>query len=81
MFKVEISNETAESLFQDILVQDYQRLLESIDELLQKKGLAAYEEEDLNNNMRYVEAMRVLMEYYLPYDQMRKLIGETTAGE
>lgn len=78
MVKVEICDETADSLFRDILIQDYRSLQISIDQLLQKKGLAAYEEEDLRNDMRYVEAMRVLMEYYLPYDQMRKVLGETT---
>ena len=78
MFKVQISDETADSLFRDILVQDYKGLQKNIDELLQKQGLEAYEKVDLTNDMRYVEAMRVLMEYYLPYDQMRKLLGETT---
>jgi hypothetical protein len=80
MFKVEISDETTESLFRDILIQDYRGLLESIDELLQKKGLAAYEEEDLKNNMRYVEAMRVLMEYYLPAYKAQELMSETTSN-
>ena len=81
MFKVEISDETADSMFRDILIQDYRGLQNSIDELLQKKGLEAYEEEDLRNDMRYVEAMRVLMEYYLPYDQMRKILGETATSK
>jgi len=82
MFKVEISNETAESLFQDILIQDYRGMKKDIVALSARlDDLAAYEIEDLKNDQRWLAAMQILLEYYLPHDKMKELIDEATVSQ
>jgi len=80
MYKIEISDETAESMFRDILIEDYRRLRNDIYDLTNKAvehgELQPYEQEDLDGNKRWFEAMKVLMEYYLPYSDAEKIIGE-----
>ena len=76
MWKIEVSDETVDSLFRDILVEDYHRLRSDIYELSNRENLPQFEHEDLENNKRYFEAIKVLMEYYLPYDKAQAIIGE-----
>lgn len=81
MYTVKISAETAESMFKDILIQDYHGLCAEVDKLLHRDGLAAYEEEDLRNDLRWIEAMKTLMEYYLTVQEREELLGEAATGE
>jgi predicted alpha/beta hydrolase len=77
MFQVDISDETADSLFRDILVQDYRGLQDQIKELQSRsETLPEWEAEDLAANLRWVSAIRTLFEYYLPHDQAQKIINE-----
>ena len=80
MYKIEISDETAESMFRDILVEDYRRIRNDIYDLTNKaveKGeLKPFEQEDLENNKEYFEAMKVMLGYYLPQNDADAIIGE-----
>jgi hypothetical protein len=76
MFKIAISDETADSLVRDILSDDYLRLKQDIEALERKGDLESYEQIDLENNRRYVAALVVILEYYLPqqeYDRLHTL--------
>jgi hypothetical protein len=82
MLKLEITNDTAESLFQDILIQDYRGMKKDIAALTARLDtLAEYEIEDLKNDQRWLNAMQIMMEYYLPHDQMKELIDEATVSK
>jgi hypothetical protein len=80
MYKIEISSETAESMFRDILIEDYRRIRSDIYDLTNKaveKGqLSSYEQDDLDNNKHYLEAMKVMLGYYLPETEANIIIGE-----
>lgn len=80
MFTIEITDETVDSLFRDILVEDYRRIRNDIygltNRAIEKGKLTEYEQEDLDNNKRYFEAMKVLLGYYLPESDAEKIIGE-----
>ena len=65
MYTITIADDTADALFRDILVADYQRLLKDIGELEAQGQLAEYQQADLVDNRRYAAAMAVMMEYYI----------------
>ena len=80
MYKIEISDETAESMFRDILVEDYRRIRGDIYDLtnraVEKGELLPFEQEDLDNNKQYFEAIKVMLGYYLPQSEADIIIGE-----
>ena len=80
MYKIEISDETAESMFRDILVEDYRRIRNDIYDLtnraVENGELKSFEQEDLENNKEYFEAMKVMLGYYLPQTDADAIIGE-----
>jgi hypothetical protein len=80
MYKIEISDETAESMFRDILVEDYRRIRNDIYDLtnraVENGELKFFEQEDLENNKEYFEAMKVMLGYYLPQTDADAIIGE-----
>ena len=80
MYKIEISDETAESMFRDILIEDYRRIRNDIYDLtnraVEKGELKPFEQEDLENNKEYFEAMKVMLGYYLPQTDADAIIGE-----
>ncbi len=75
MFKIEITDETADALFRDVLVQDYKRLVQDILASSSKLSLEKHEQEDLAEWIRYRDAIKVMMEYYFPYEQYLELVG------
>jgi hypothetical protein len=80
MYKIEISDETAESMFRDILVEDYRRIRNEIYTLTNKAvehgELKSFEQEDLVDSKSYLEAMKVMLGYYLPQSEADIIIGE-----
>jgi hypothetical protein len=80
MYKIEISDETAESMFRDILIEDYRRVRGEIYALNERRiaegSLPNYAQEDYEASTRFFEAMKVLMEYYLPFSDAKAIIGE-----
>ena len=80
--KVEISDETADSLMRDMLVKDYGYMLQDIKDIEKRKAngkLEPYTEYDLENNKMFVEAFETLLKYYLPFTEANALIKEMRA--
>jgi hypothetical protein len=75
MLQIEISDESAYILVCDILIQDYAGLTKSIQNLEDLPDLEDFQQEDLKDNRRYREAMAVMLEYYLPYEQWKAVVG------
>lgn len=65
MFNITITDETADALFREILIQDYRGLRDDIKKLESQKNLDALDSEDLANNKKYLAAMEGIMEYYI----------------
>jgi hypothetical protein len=79
MVKIEISNETADSLIRDILVNDYRSLINDIAKLESNlPNLKPFELEDLDNDRTFVEGFKIILKYYLTYDEYTELFNETT---
>lgn len=68
---IDISDDTADALFRDILITDYRGLRKQIYELHQRGTLPDFEREDLENAIRYYEAIKIMMEYYLPQHEVQ----------
>ncbi len=65
--KVELTSEAVDGLMQSILLQDYRGLCEDINRLEGSDSLKEHQQQDLDHNHRYREAMEVLMEYYIGF--------------
>jgi hypothetical protein len=54
-----------DGLIKSILIQDYQGLLEDTDRLSKLENKVVHQLKDLEDNLRYINAMETLMEYYI----------------
>lgn len=78
-YNITIEDEAVESLFREILVQDYRSLMTDVRVLKKKRkmsGLEFYEQQDLDNNLHYKNAIEVMLTYYLPHDKAQNIIKE-----
>ena len=76
MYKVELTDETVEMIFRDILVEDYIRLCRDIKELEANEGkLESWEREDLENNKYYRKGFKKILRYYLVHNEAEELIN------
>lgn len=64
---VDLNNEAVDSLVKSILVQDYQGLLDDTKRLKQIKNKATFQLQDIEHNLRYIDAMETLLEYYVGF--------------
>lgn len=64
--QIKISSETADRLVVDILRNTYEGLTENNIELLAKKSLEKYEEEDLKNNAEMLPHLEKVLRYFSP---------------
>jgi hypothetical protein len=71
--KVELTSEAVDGLMHSILLQDYQGLCTDIDRLESTPELAQYQQDDLDHNYRYRNAMEILLEYYVGFDWKEKI--------
>ena len=79
MYKIEVSDETAGAIFNDMLIQDYRRLKQEIKSLEERlTELKSFEYEDLCNDRAYEAAMKLMLTYYLTQDRYQELFNETT---
>ena len=62
---IDLNNEAVDGLIKSILIQDYQGLLEDTDRLNKLENKGVHQLKDLEHNLRYVNAMETLMEYYI----------------
>jgi len=51
-------------------------LRDQIYELRKQGQLPDFEKEDLENSIRYFEAIKIMMEYYLPYSEAQSIQEE-----
>jgi hypothetical protein len=76
-YNVELNDEAMDAIFRNILVEDYRRLKEDIKRLKKKHkndGLKTFEYEDLINNIRFRDAMKVLIGYYFAHEEAQTII-------
>ena len=66
--KVELTSEAVDGLMRSILMQDYRGIVEDTNRLKKVKDKQTYQLQDIENNLRYIDAMEVLMEYYVGFD-------------
>ena len=64
---VELNNEAIDGIIKSLLVQDYKGLCSDIENLESAETLQDYQQQDLEHNYRYRDAMEVLMEYYVGF--------------
>jgi hypothetical protein len=62
---IDLNNEAVDGLIKSILIQDYQGLLEDTDRLNKLENKGVHQLKDLEHNLRYINAMETLMEYYI----------------
>jgi len=72
---LELSVETCDRLFRDILVQNYRDNLGEIAELESKDSLGHWEIRDLIEMIERSRAMEVLIKYYFPESEYIGIIG------
>ena len=73
---IEISNETVDSLFRDMLIKDYGYMIEDIKRLEAREELPKHLKEDLEHNIELAGAFETLLRYYLPITEANELIVE-----
>ena len=66
--QVELTGEAVDGLMRSILLQDYRGLVEDTERLKKLKNKASYQLQDIEHNLRYIDAMEVLMEYYVGFN-------------
>lgn len=71
--QVELTNEAVDGLMQSILLQDYRGIVEDTRRLQMVKKKAAYQMQDIEHNLRYIDAMETLMEYYIGFNWKDRL--------
>lgn len=63
--KVELNNDAVDALLKSVLLQDYKCLTKDIQRLSKLENSFEYQKEDLENNLRYIQAMETILEYYV----------------
>jgi hypothetical protein len=72
---IEISSDTADQLFNDMLIRDYKMIWSDIQALQNMPKLADFQREDLENSQQIIAAMAVMAEYYIGHDWQERVIG------
>jgi len=76
-YNVELDTEAMDAIFRTILVEDYHRIKEDIKRLKKKhkaEGLKTFEYEDLINDIRFRDAMKVLIGYYFAHSEAQEIL-------
>jgi hypothetical protein len=55
------------------LIQDYKGIVDDTRRLQKVKDKQSYQLQDIEHNLRYIDAMETLMEYYIGFDWKDKL--------
>lgn len=71
--KVDLTSDAVDGLMKSILIQDYKGLIDDTDRLKKLENKAKFQSQDIEHNLRYIDAMEVLMEYYVGFDWKNQL--------
>ena len=66
--QVELTGEAVDGLMRSILLQDYRGIVEDTERLKKLENKASYQLQDIEHNLRYIDAMETLMEYYVGFN-------------
>ena len=66
--QIELTGEAVDGLMRSILLQDYRGIVEDTERLKKLQNKASYQLQDIEHNLRYIDAMEVLMEYYVGFN-------------
>ena len=66
--QVELTSEAVDGLMRSILLQDYRGIVEDTNRLKKLKNKAPYQLQDIEHNLRYIDAMETLLEYYVGFN-------------
>jgi hypothetical protein len=66
--QVELTSEAVDGLMRSILLQDYRGIVEDTNRLKKLKNKEPYQLQDIEHNLRYIDAMETLMEYYVGFN-------------
>jgi hypothetical protein len=72
---IEITNDTADAIFRDMLIQDYAGLKSEKIRLESAESLAEFQKQDLISTRRYLVGMEIMMEYYLTQDELDRVMN------
>ena len=70
---IELNSEAVDGLMRSILIQDYKGIVDDTRRLQKVKDKQSYQLQDIEHNLRYIDAMETLMEYYIGFDWKDKL--------
>ena len=70
---IELNSEAVDGLMRSILIQDYKGIVDDTRRLQKLKDKQSYQLQDIEHNLRYIDAMETLMEYYIGFDWKNKL--------
>ena len=70
---IELNSEAVDGLMQSILVQDYKGIVEDTNRLKMIENKQSYQLQDIEHNLRYIDAMETLMEYYIGFNWKEQL--------
>ena len=76
MYKVELSTDTVDMIFRDILTEDYRRICNDIERLKEQENLPAHLQGDLADAEYFRKGYEILLKYYLCHDEAESLIRE-----
>jgi hypothetical protein len=66
--QVELTSEAVDGLMRSILLQDYRSIVQDTERLKKLQNKASYQLQDIEHNLRYIDAMETLMEYYIGFN-------------
>ena len=75
MRKVEITEDSADAILRQMLVEDYLDLVNDIESMGNEPNLNKAQEGDLLDSIKYRNALRTLLEYYLPHERYLEVVG------
>ena len=70
--KIDISDETIDRIMADVMVQDYYNLESDIDRYRERTILSDIEKADLKNWELTIQALDVVLDYYIGYEWKRR---------
>ena len=73
--KIDISDETIDRIMADVMVQDYYRLESDINRYRERTILSDIEKADLKSWELTIQALDVVLDYYIGYEWKKRHVG------